>query len=69
MNRPQAQANIVPLRPAADPNPPSAAPMRAQLVGIRDDGLLVVTVADTGSFLCECLESVSSAGPLRVGDR
>jgi hypothetical protein len=44
-------------------------PVRAELTEIRDDGLLLVRCLEGREFVCECLDSSTSEGPLALGDR
>ena len=62
MNR-KNTAQVIALQPAA----PAALPLRARLVTIHDDGVLLVQMADGSECACDWLESATTAA-LAVGD-
>ena len=69
MSRSATPARIVPLRQPAGHAPAVDAPVRAQLLEIREDGLLNLRDANGTAFLCECLDTAIAQVPLAVGDR
>jgi hypothetical protein len=64
MNR-KNTAQVIDLQPAA----PAALPLRARLLTIQDDGVLLVQLADGSECACDWLESATTAAlALAVGD-